>query len=192
MKKNFNESSRRSASRYRLVDFYTIRETVSQKTTEAGGSPVTEQLIREYHFHTGKDPSRPQEPYASEWKQVGDEIIPLATKKLAEFDQGEVKDAYQALVIFGGDRKSANTRPRMTAITPPPPAEPSSFWRCHGFRSKRPGGRSRCVPVRSSSIFSNAAQIWSRRVDNHASACCFIKTCPQNASVNPITIRISL
>lgn len=102
VKKSFNETSNRSAARYRLVDFYTIRETVSQKTVEAGGAPVTEQLIRDYHFHKGGDPSRPKEPYAEEWKQTGADVAPLGTKKLAELDPGDVRDAYQALVIFGG------------------------------------------------------------------------------------------
>jgi hypothetical protein len=79
-----------------------MRETVSQKTIESGGSPATEQLIRDYHFHKGTDPSRPQEPYAEEWKQVGEEVIPLGTKKLTEIDPAEVNGAYQALIIFGG------------------------------------------------------------------------------------------
>jgi hypothetical protein len=133
MKKTFNETTR--PSRYRLVDFYTMRETISQKTMEAGGSSATENVIREYHFHTGTDPSQPKEPYAAEWKQVGDEVTPLGTKKLTDIDPDEVNGAYQALIIFGG--MPDPLKDLLKASQETPPQEPGVLRRF--LNSFRPG-----------------------------------------------------
>src|SRR5262249_48607245 len=64
----------------------------------------------------------------------------------------------------------SKTRPRMTAMTPPPPSDPSSVGRRHSLRSKRPGERSPSGPVSASSRRSNSAQIWSRNSANQAAA----------------------
>ena len=56
----------------------------------------------------------------------------------------------------------SNTRPRITAIVPPPPP-----GRSHVVRTKRPGGSaSASGPAYSSSIASKAAQMRSRSVSN--------------------------
>ena len=61
----------------------------------------------------------------------------------------------------------SKTRPRMTAVTPPPPSA-----RCHGVRSNRPGAAPACgrCARNSSSIASNAAQMRSRSAANQAAA----------------------
>ena len=63
----------------------------------------------------------------------------------------------------------SNTRPRMIDITPPPRSSPfSPRSRCQALRSNVPAGRSLCVPVSSVSIFSNTAQMRSRKPSNQA------------------------
>ena len=66
----------------------------------------------------------------------------------------------------------SNTRPAISAMTPPPPSEPSFSVRVHVVLTKRPGawpsqpGR----PSASSSIRSSAAQSSSRKCSNHRRA----------------------
>ena len=108
-------------------------------------------------------------------------LIPLAQKRGSSARPGISFRAVRLACARGSRRPwtvetltptFSNTRPRITAMTPPPPS-PSAPRRV-ALRSKRPGGRSACGPASSlSSSASKAAQMRSRSVSNHADARAF-------------------
>ena len=66
----------------------------------------------------------------------------------------------------------SNTRPDISAMTPPPPSSPLFSLRAQGVLTKRPGGLPAQPgrPSAASSTASRLAQIWSRRCSNQARA----------------------